>query len=60
MPDLSELRDLAAAAGYALVPAEPTAAMMDAGLYQASHDAAWADVWQSYVDMVRVAQNELV
>jgi hypothetical protein len=43
--------------GYAVVPKEPTETMMNAGLYQASHDARWEDVWQSYVDMVRVADQ---
>ncbi len=43
------------AAGYAIVPRRPTAAMMDAGLYQASHDATWEDVYSSWVDMVDAA-----
>lgn len=51
---LSALRLQLERLGYRIVPAEPTNEMMDAGLYQASHDAEYAHVWQSYVDMVRV------
>jgi hypothetical protein len=46
--------------GYVLVPREPTKAMMDAGLYHASHDATWADVhtsWKAMVDMVAADPN---
>ncbi len=40
------------AAGLVCVPREPTREMMDAGLYQASHDADWADVHASWTDML--------
>lgn len=35
-----------------VVPVEPTDEMMNAGLYQASHDATWADVFSSYRDQI--------
>lgn len=41
--------------GWKLVPVEPTEAMMDAGLYQSSHDATWADVFSSWKDMLAAA-----
>jgi hypothetical protein len=49
------MTDVVIPPGWKLVPEEPTEAMMDAGLYQSSHDSDWADVWQAYVDMVRAA-----
>lgn len=39
--------------GWYLVPEVPTEDQMRAGLYQSSHDAEYADVCQSYMDMVR-------
>lgn len=36
----------------------PSDTMMDAGLYQASHDADWADVYSSWVDMIDAALND--
>lgn len=41
--------------GEVVVPREPTKAMMDAGLYQASHDAEWADVYSMWKDMLAAA-----
>jgi hypothetical protein len=41
--------------GWKLVPEQPTDEMMDAGLYQASHDANWQDVYSSYIDMIAKA-----
>lgn len=40
------------AQGFVEVPVEPTPEMMDAGLYQSSHDATWADVYSSWKDML--------
>lgn len=57
-PNLENVKRQAEALGLALVPFEPTNAQMDAGLYQASHDAEYGDVWQSYVDMVKVAHHQ--
>ena len=47
-----------AAAGYAVVPFNPTERMMQAGLYQSSHDADYADVYSSYQDMVNAYVRE--
>lgn len=44
-------------AGWVVVRREPTDAMMEAGLYQASHDAEYGDVYQSYVDMVKIGEQ---
>jgi hypothetical protein len=44
-----------AAEGWKLVPRAPTDVMMQAGLYQASADAEWGDVYSSWVDMWDVA-----
>lgn len=38
--------------GYVVVRREPTNAMMNAGLYQSSHDTEWTDVYSMWVDMV--------
>jgi hypothetical protein len=43
------------AVGWKLVPRTPTDEMMQAGLYQASHDAEWSDVYSSWLDMWDVA-----
>lgn len=43
--------------GFVFVPIEPTQSMMDAGLYQASRDATWADVYSQWKDMVEAAKN---
>jgi len=40
------------------VPRQPTQEMMDAGLYQSSADAEWADVYSSWVDMVAAAPSD--
>lgn len=40
---------------YVVVPLEPTEAMMQAGLYQASRDAEWEGVYSSYKDMLSAA-----
>ncbi len=44
-------------AGLAIVPVEPTMAMMDAGLHQSSADSQWADVHSAWKDMVATAQD---
>jgi len=41
--------------GWKWMPEVPTDEMMQAALYQSSHDAEYADVCQSYMDMWRVA-----
>jgi hypothetical protein len=41
--------------GWKLVPIEPTQEMMDAGLYQSSHDSTSADVHSIWKDMVAAA-----
>ncbi|KZK82975.1 hypothetical protein PsAD13_03177 [Pseudovibrio sp. Ad13] len=38
-----------------LVPRIPTQAMMNAGLYQSSHDSEWEDIYSNWVDMVEAA-----
>lgn len=45
------------AKGFVEVPIEPTPKMMDAGLYQSSHDATWADVYSSWKDMLAARPN---
>lgn len=42
---------------WKLVPRTPTDEMMNAGLYQSSHDAKFEDVYSSWVDMVDVAPD---
>lgn len=42
---------------FVCVPREPTEDMMNAGLYQASHDAQWADVYSSWRDMLAAAPS---
>lgn len=44
--------------GFAIVPIEPNMAMMDAGLYQSSHDSEWRHVFSAWKDMVAVAQEQ--
>ncbi len=38
--------------GLAIVPREPTEGMMQAGLYQSSHDSEWGDVYSTWKDML--------
>lgn len=41
--------------GWRMVPVEPTDVMMDAGLYQGSHDSEWFHVYSAWKDMVTAA-----
>lgn len=43
--------------GWKLVPARPTQAQMDAGLYQSSADSTWGDVYSIYADMIDAAPS---
>jgi hypothetical protein len=43
---------------WKLVPVEPTQEMMDAGLYQSSHDSTSADVHSIWKDMVAFAPTQ--
>jgi len=57
-PKQEVLPEPAAGGGdWVLVPREPTEAMMNAGLYQSSHDATWQDVYSMWVDMFAAAPS---
>jgi hypothetical protein len=54
-PEYDSFLDELDATGWQLVPKEPTDAMMQAGLYQSSHDSQWGDLYQGYKDMLAAA-----
>ncbi len=48
-----------AVGAWKLVPVKPTDAMMQAGLYQSSHDMQWEDLYSAWKDMLAAAPNPL-